>query len=130
MLFRSGTSYELTGERNMSNQDKLQTVTIAFEQWRNIRMHRTTKTPKALCQQAVKLLPHYPISQIIKTLKLSHAQLKGWNNGSSNKNSCLTPKRGSFVRLAEVNETSEPSPSLTLEWQLSDGVFAVSYQQT
>ncbi len=35
----------------MSNQDKRQTLVIAFAQWRNTRTHRAARTPQALRQQ-------------------------------------------------------------------------------
>lgn len=100
----------------MSNQDKLQTVVVAYEQWRNTRTHRAARTPKALRQQAVKRLPHYPIGQIIQALKLSHSQLKLWADGDSNKISL----QGQFVALPDVSEGSSTS-LLTFEWQFPDG---------
>jgi len=100
----------------MSNHETLQTAVIAFEQWRNTRTHRAAKTPISLRQHAVKLLPHYPISQIIQALKLSHSQLKFWANGSSK-----MLHQPQFVALPETNEAMNRS-SLTLEWQFADGV--------
>ena len=100
----------------MSTQDKLQAVKLAFEQWRNTRTHRAAKTPKALRQQAVTLLSHYRISQIIQALKLSHAQLKRWADDGSSKMSL----KNQFVTLPEANEGLSTS-SLTFKWQFPDG---------
>ncbi len=102
----------------MSNQDKLQTLVIAFEQWRNTRTHRSARTPKTLRQQAVKLFPHYRLSQIIQALKLNHAQLKRWTDGDGGSNKIS--HQDQFVTLPETNEGSNTS-SLTLEWQFPDG---------
>ncbi len=99
----------------MSNKDNLQTLATAFEQWRNTRTHRAAKTPKPLRQQAVKLLPHYSISQIIQRLKLNHAQLKNWADGSNK-----IPPPNQFVTLPEASEDLSAC-ALTLEWQFPDG---------
>lgn len=49
----------------------------AFNLWRANRAHRAP-TPAHLREQAVALLPHYPITRICKQLKINSQALKAW----------------------------------------------------
>jgi hypothetical protein len=56
----------------------LESVAAAFQDWRDNRPGKRQKTPIALRQQALALLAHYSVSNVIDTLGLSHSALKSW----------------------------------------------------
>ena len=53
----------------------LEQVAAQFAYWRRTRTKRG-RTPQDLIDQAVALRTHYPVSQIIQTLGLNHADYK------------------------------------------------------
>jgi len=53
----------------------LEQVATQFTHWRRTRTKRG-RTPQDLIDQAVALRTHYPVSQIIQTLGLNHADYK------------------------------------------------------
>ena len=79
----------------MQNPDERMAATVvAFEQWRNNRVHTREKTPEALQQQVVALLPHYATSTIKKALKISADNMKRWSQQPQ-----ATSAEGEFVTL-------------------------------
>lgn len=58
------------------NELTLENVQIAFDHWRTQGNRRAI--PEALRQQAVTLCQQYPISQVVKRLRLNHGQIKAW----------------------------------------------------
>ncbi len=99
----------------MPNQDRLEITASAFEDWRNNRSHSAHKTPETLRQQALALLPHYSTSKIIRTLKLSHTQLKIWSGKSKRVNKPLK-----FVALPPSSKQPCLAP-LALELVFTNG---------
>lgn len=101
----------------MSQQEEIHSVAIAFEQWRNNRVSSHARIPESLRQQAVGLLPFYPIRKITTTLKLSHSQLKRWTGALSSDN-----EAASFVRLPSI-EKEVHSNQLNLELRFNNGTL-------
>jgi len=84
----------------------LEQVAAQFQHWRRTRTTKG-KTPNTLIEQAVALRQHYPVTQIVKALRLSHSDFK--------KHCCLidagsTAKRvTTFVPLVPTEVTREPT---------------------
>ena len=94
----------------MLDQEQLTTTVAAFEHWRTTRTSTGAKIPSNLRQLAVDLLPHYRISLVIRTLRISHSQLKVWQGIKPSNN-----KQTRFVELPAINEsTSSEAINLTI----------------
>lgn len=62
----------------------LQKLVREFTLWRKKRSHLRSPVPIQLRQQAVSLLPHYPIAQLINALGVTRQMLKQWREDMSN----------------------------------------------
>jgi hypothetical protein len=111
----------------------LSTVTDNFAQWRESGVSRQ-KTPKALQEQTLGLLAHYPKSQIIKSLNIPHSSLKNWITREKNDdpvNLAPNPHDEGFISLppeslapmVEDADSAALSSMTTLSICLSNGHY-------
>ena len=102
----------------MQNQSALERVAAAFEHWRQTRLNSVEKIPDELRRQAVALLEHYRLSQIMQTLRVNSTQLKTWRNLLSSDIE-LSP---AFITLPiEPEPEPESAPVLNLAVSLPGG---------
>jgi len=102
----------------------LREVQEAFTAWRREQPRR--HTPQALRAQAVGLLSHYRISEVVKALKLDHRRLSRWRRELCSRTH--VGRREEFVelaptveRLAEAGVRESERLRLTLTQQESVG---------
>ena len=86
----------------MQNDPTIDSVTEAFNEWRATRKGTRAKTPTALREQAVTLLEHHRLTDVIKALSLNSTTLKSWKNIDSAHSS---PSK--FVALPNPTPASE-----------------------
>lgn len=84
----------------IESHPRLHEVQEAFARWR--RECPRGHTPQELRAQAVSLLSHYRISEVMKALKLDHRRLRRWRRECSS--TPAVPARGEFVELLPVAE--------------------------
>ena len=103
----------------MLNYQTLETVELAFQEWRATRPHKATKTPHSLRQQAVALIPHYPMSLILKKLDINSGALKYWLHEHT-----PVPSSNEFVSLPDAPGTHaiQEHHSLQLEIKTTQGI--------
>lgn len=75
----------------------LDQVASEFQQWRSSRAKRG-HTPPELMRKAIDLTQSYPVSEIVKRLKLNHAFVQRWSELA--KAETPEPK---FVPLAQID---------------------------
>jgi len=96
----------------MTTPVTLDSVSSAFNQWRETRRSQKTAVPDALREQAIELLNHYKPSHVIASLKINHSMLKRWRGIGSSSNTTT------FVPLT-TNTSNQPMIS-TLEMTLQN----------
>lgn len=103
----------------MLNYQTLETVDQAFQEWRSTRPHKASKTPYSLRQQAVGLIPHYPMNLILKKLDINSDALKSWIHEQS-----PMPSSHEFVSLPiePVANIIQEHHSLQLEIKTTQGL--------
>ncbi|QEP41805.1 hypothetical protein D5085_02240 [Ectothiorhodospiraceae bacterium BW-2] len=88
----------------------LAAVSQAFKDWReNPEKSARSRIPEALQQQTVALIGHYPVSHILKALRINYRQLSSWKK-SREENDTIP----GFIALEPSEPTSEPL--LALKW--------------
>ncbi len=98
-------------------------VQKAFAHWR--RHRPTRRTPLWLREQAVGLLAHHRVTEVMKALQLDHRRLSRWRRELETATAPLTVS--GFVELPSapraegVEPRSSPSVRLTLTRQAADG---------
>ena len=82
----------------------LDSVSAEFAKWRS---HRTSfRTPESLQRQAVDLLKHYRMGEVLKALRLSHKSLKRWSQRWSGHSSVnpSEPSNERFIALPPISQ--------------------------
>ena len=64
----------------MANPLTLESVSAAFDHWRQNRTSRKESVPISLREHAIKLLAHHSKSRVIEALKINHSMLKQWRH--------------------------------------------------
>lgn len=64
----------------MTNPRTLESVSAAFDLWRQHRTSRKESVPTSLRDQAIKLLINHSRSRVIEALKINHSMLKQWQH--------------------------------------------------
>lgn len=96
----------------------LESVTTAFNHWRETRSSRKAAVPAVLREQAIELLSHYKPSQVITSLKINHSMLKRWRGDD---HASINSKTSTFVPLG-TDTASQPRVSgLEITWRNSLG---------
>ena len=62
----------------MANPRTLESVSAAFDHWRQNRTSRKESVPASLRDHAIKLLTDHSRSRVIEALKINHSMLKQW----------------------------------------------------
>lgn len=101
----------------IESHPRLHEVQEAFARWR--RECPRGHTPQELRAQAVSLLSHYRISEVMKALKLDHRRLSRWRREGSSMPA--EAARGEFVELpvAEPMGVGAPPAETALVLTLS-----------
>lgn len=86
----------------------LSEVQARFASWRSERTGRAT--PRELRSQAVSLLSHHPISEVMKALRLDHKRLKRWREAQQGGPRAVA-SAGEFIELAPIKPAQSVSPS-------------------
>ena len=98
-------------------------VAEAFARWRQTRT--SSRTPEGLQQQAVALLSHYRVSEVMKALGVYHKGLKRWKQKWSPETPGLAmPVAAPFIVLPAPPRPASPAPpavALKLTHQRADG---------
>lgn len=76
----------------MANHITLESVTSAFDTWRQTRGDLKARVPDSLRQLAIKLLPQHRPGRVIRALKINHSMLKQWQHEN-------TPSTTAFLAL-------------------------------
>ncbi len=95
----------------------LDEVAAAFHSWRIHKPKGNPAIPEPLKQQAVALLPHYPMGQLLTALRLNHQPISRWKRQAVEPHRPVTP---AFVTLEPLREDE----ALTLTWstQTAQGI--------
>jgi hypothetical protein len=96
----------------MNHSPSLTSVVKQFTSWREAS-GKGKQTPPPLKQQAIALIPHYPIGQIINALSINHRTIKRWSVQSE------APQSAAFVSLPALlpdNEIATPQLLTTCEF--------------
>ena len=64
----------------MANPRTLESVSAAFDHWRQNRTSRKESVPASLRDHAIKLLTDHSRSRVIEALKINHSMLKQWQH--------------------------------------------------
>lgn len=102
----------------------LEEVAQHFDQWR-IHKKKGERIPSRLWSAAIRLLSHYPISKITRTLRLSGTALKKHQGAGSSKAPEDSRSEVSFVEIdrAVVNQALKPSATTAwMELARADGL--------
>jgi len=91
----------------MTSPHSLESVTAAFNDWRQQQSTPRGRIPVALQTQAVALLSSHPISHVIKSLKINHTTLKRWQQWHTTEKPCefvpLVPEEQPTAHVALRN---------------------------
>jgi len=95
----------------MANPLTLDSVSAAFDHWRQHRTSRKEPVPIFLREQAIKLRAHHSKSRVIQALKINHSMLKQWQHKGERPAS-------TFVALPPPTAEATSSLQITLRnWQ-------------
>lgn len=83
----------------------LESVSAEFAKWRSQRT--SSRTPESLQRQAVVLLSHYRMGEVLKALRLSHKSLKRWRQRWSGFPSAKDSEPGNelFIALPPISQS-------------------------
>ncbi len=70
----------------MTTPVTLDSVASVFNHWRVTRTSPKAAVPDTLREQAIELLSHYKLSQVITSLKINHSMLKRWRGIDNSSN--------------------------------------------
>jgi transposase-like protein len=88
----------------MLNQDKLNSLTAEFQQWRSTRQYAREKTPQQLKNKTVELAQDYSSSQISTALNIARSTFHYWCKQATSHN-----KPVEFIAIPEAPQiASEP----------------------
>ena len=88
----------------MTTPNSIETVALAFRQWRDNRSHIRARCPDALRQSAVELLQDLPVDKVSSSLAVSSSLLRRWRRK-------LNPPPESFVALPDnQSPMADPDP--------------------
>jgi|GEM_PF-2631427 len=109
----------------MNTNLSLDSVLNQFTSWRSTRKG-SSRTPESLQRMAVKLKSHYPVSQIVKTLGISHSNLKSWSVDYDQ----ADISQVDFIDIAAETQLSSTTPVVRFEFPNGIGLMLVSEQLT
>jgi len=90
----------------MVNQISLESVSAAFNHWREHRASTKDPIPLALQKQAIELLRSHSQSRVINALKIDHTMLKRWQQ------QVAAATEGEFISLTAAAQPALTQPSL------------------
>jgi hypothetical protein len=102
----------MTNEHSTESEDRLQTVSDAFAEWRQQTRGKRSPIPEELWQAAAALSAFYSTSKISKALRLDYAKLKLYVTKAS-------PGECSFIELKA--ESLFPAPQCSIRLQSPSG---------
>lgn len=109
----------------MNTNLSLDSVLNQFTNWRSTRKGGS-RTPESLQRQAVELKSHYPVSQIVKTLGISHSNLKAWSVDYSQENI----EQVDFMNLPVETQLPSTTPAVRFEFPNGIGLMLAPEQLT